>query len=507
MKRLRFISIMFLIVSLLLTGCNVDTPLDVDRLVSENLVVGDLNGIDESKLTLYTIDVDLDTGKMSYKGMQSVNYVNSTDIELEEIYFHIYPNAFKDVSTLPVLFDTGNRINHDQYVPGYIDMEMVSSHKKDLNWNVEGDKDTILHVELDKPLKRGESIQLYLEYEVKIPTTEDRFGYHDKGINLGNWYPIVAVYDDDGWNLDPYNQVGDPFYSEVSNYKLNITVPKKLKIATSGKIISETIYEDKRIYEIGAQLMRDVAWAVSENFRVKERLVDDTVVRVYSTDRNKGIIEDALDTGEKALRTFNKVFGKYPYGQYSIVITKFPSGMEYPGIVFISDEYGSTGRTGRLEIVIVHETAHQWWYGLVGNDQINEAWLDESLATYSEVIYLKETYGEEKGEAKYNDIKFAYERAAEYIGKNEVVNKPLSQFDSWSDYGTLVYDRGAMLLGRIKEDFGEEILYDILNEYYSRYKFCVAKTEDFIDVCEDITGASFDDLVNEYLNGNPQANK
>lgn len=507
MKKLRFILIMFLIISLLLTGCNMEASLDEDRLVSDNLVVEDLNGIDESKLTLYTIDVELDSEEMSYKGKQSVNYVNNTDIDLEEIYFHIYPNAFKNVLTLPVLFDTENRINHDKYVPGYIDIEKINSDKKDLNWNIEGDKDTILHIELDKPLKTGESIQLYLEYKVKLPTTEDRFGYHDKGINLGNWYPIVAVYDEDGWNLDPYNKVGDPFYSEVSNYKVNIRVDKKLEIATSGKILSETIDGDKRIYEVQAQLMRDFAWAASKNFKIKERLVDGTVVRVYSTDRKKELIEDALDTGEKALRTFNKIFGKYPYGQYSIVITKFPSGMEYPGIVFISDEYGSTGRTGPMEIVIVHETAHQWWYGLVGNDQINEAWLDESLATYSEVIYLKEIYGEEKGEAKYNDIKFAYERSGEYIGKNQVVNKPLSEFKDWSDYGTLAYDRGAMLLGRIKEDFGEEILYDILNEYYSRYKFRVAKTEDFIGVCENLTGVSFDDLVNEYLNGNPPVNK
>ena len=492
---------MFLTLSLVLTGCNIGTQLDEGRLVSDNLLVDDLNEIDPSKLTLYTIDVDLDTKEMSYKGKQSVNYVNNTDIDLEEIYFHIYPNAFKNVLTLPVLFDTANQINHDKYVPGYIDIEKVASGKKDLNWKVEGDKNTTLHVELNKALKTGESIELYLEYYVKLPTTEDRFGYHDKGINLGNWYPIVAVYDEDGWNLDPYNKLGDPFYSEVSNYKVNIRVPKKTQIAASGKIISETIEGDKRQYQIQAQLMRDFAWAASEDFKIEERLVDGTVVRVYSTDRNKGRIESALDTGEKALRSFNKVFGKYPYGQYSIVITRFPSGMEYPGIVFIADDYGLSGRSGRMEIVIVHETAHQWWYGLVGNDQIDEAWLDESLATYSEVIYLKEIYGEEKGQAKYNDIKFAYERSQEYIGKNQLVNKPLSEFDSWSDYGALVYDRGAMLLARIKEDFGEDLLYNILSEYYSRYKFHIAKTEDFIQVCEDITGVSFEDLEDEYLNG------
>ena len=83
-----------------------------------------------------------------------------------------------------------------------------------------------------------------------MPTTKDRFGYHDKGINLGNWYPIVCVYDENGWNLDLYYKVGDPFYSEVSNYDVSITVPKEVVVASSGKIVSENRKGDKKYYKI-----------------------------------------------------------------------------------------------------------------------------------------------------------------------------------------------------------------------------------------------------------------
>lgn len=498
MKKLRFILIALLTVSLILTGCNSNQLLNEEKLASQDLLVEDLNGIDESKLTLYTINLELDTKKMSYKGKQYVNYVNNTDRDLEEIYFHVYPNAFKDFSTIPVLFDTRHSINQKNYVPGYIDIKRICNNKKDLKWNVEGDKDTILHIDLDKALKKGKSIELYLEYKVKLPSTKDRFGYHDKGVNLGNCYPIVAVYDEDGWNLDPYKELGDPFYSEVSNYKLNINVSKEMEIATSGKILSDRIKGDKRTYEVEANLIRDFAWAGSEDFKINKRLVDGTVIKLYSTINNSRFIEDSLDIGEKAIRSFNKVFGKYPYGQYSIVVTKFPSGMEYPGIVFISDQYQTLDP---LETVIVHETAHQWWYGLVGNDQIDEAWLDESLATYSEVIYFKEVYGEERAKEHYDNIRYGYEYAVDYLANDKLVNKSLSKFTDWNDYGALAYNRGGMFLHRIREEFGEDVLYNILNEYYNRYKFHIAKTEDFIGVCEDITGESFDDLIKEYLNG------
>lgn len=492
MKKVSFILITLLVLCSTLIGCASSESLE-----AENLIVKDLNGIDESTLTEYFIDVELDTKEMTYYGEQVVNYVNNTDIALEEVYFHIYPNAWEKSFWAP-LFDSWEEIDHEKYVPGYINMEKVASSSKDLNWNVEGNKNTILKVELDRPLEIGEKIELYLEYEVKLPNTEERFGYHDKGINLGNWYPVMAVYDEKGWNLDPYYNYGDPFYSETSNYRVNIRVPKNMKIAASGKILSEEVDKGKKKYEIQGKLIRDFSWAASKNFKIKERLVDGTVLRVYSINRSRKFIDQALDLGEKSLKAFNEAFGKYPYGQYSIVVTKFPSGMEYPGLVYISDAYPAQGI---LERVIAHETAHQWWYGLVGNDQVDEAWLDEGLATYSEAIYFNEVYGKEKADWRHNTIKSNYDSGVKGFGKGKVVNKPLSEFKNGRGYGALVYEGGAMLLVKIKEDFGEEVLYNILKEYYKEYKFYIARTEDFIGVCEEVTGVSFYDLEMEYLNG------
>lgn len=499
MKKFKVLSIIMLLV-LVLNGCKGEQSIKKQQLVEKDiLVVNDLNGIDESNINKYTIEVDLNTDEMIYKGKQIVSYVNNTDIDLEEVYFHLYPNAFKSIYSAPMLFDIGETIDASSYIPGYIDIEKVQTKGESLEWNILEDIDTILHIKLDEPLKKGKTTELYLEYTVKLPTTKDRFGYHDKGINFGNWYPIACVYDEKGWNLEPYYHIGDPFYSETSNYNVSITTPKEMKIATSGKIVSETENGDKKTYKIEGKLIRDFAWVASKDFKIKERVVDDTIIKVYSIKNNSSIIDKSLDIGEKAIKTFNRVFGKYPYGQYSIVITRFPSGMEYPGIIFISDEYPSGGP---LEIVIVHETAHQWWYGVVGNDQVNEAWLDEGLTTYSEAIYTKEVYGEERAKLYYeNNFERGYEYAKEYLGKDHIVNKPLGEFEGWNDYSPLVYTRAAMFIHKIKEDFGEELLYKILNEYFEKYKFHIATTDDFIKICEDMTQTSFDSLTKAFLYG------
>lgn len=492
--------ILILIIALYLIGCRQGKPLNADALIVKNL-----NGINEDKINEYKIEVDLDTENMKYKGKQTITYVNNTNIDLGDIYFHLYPNAFKSLKDAPILFNVGEEIDPLIYKPGYIEVEKVMQKGKDLKWNIEGDKDTILHVKLDKILEKGKSIELYLEYTVKLPTTKDRFGYHDKGINCGNWYPVVCVYDKEGWNLDPYYKVGDPFYSEISNYKVSITTPNDIIVAASGKIISETEKGNKKTYKIDGPLIRDFAWAASKDFVVKEKNVEDTIIKIYSINNDSNLINESLKIGENSIRTFNKVFGKYPYGTYSIVNTEFPSGMEYPGIVFISNDYFHKHLRDSLEKVIVHETAHQWWYGLVGNDQVDEPWLDEGLTTYSEVIYTNEVYGKREAEDYYSrDIKLGYEYGVQYLGKNEVVNKPLSEFAGWDDYGILVYTRAAMFIDRIKEDFGEEALYKILNKYYEKHKFHIATTEDFIKVCEEVTNTSFEPLVKEYLNGNKQ---
>src|SRR5699024_5121571 len=123
----------------------------------------------------------------------------------------------------------------------------------------------------------------------------------------------------------------------------------------------------------------------------------------------------------------------------------------------------------------------------------DEAWLDESFATYSEVIYMANKYGEGKGDDYYNySCRMSYEYGEALLTTDTIINKPLDEFNSWDDYGLLVYVKGAMFLNEIKEDFGTEVLYDILNKYYNTYKYYNGNTEGFIKICEEVTNTSFE---------------
>ncbi|HHV38271.1 MAG TPA: M1 family metallopeptidase [Tepidimicrobium sp.] len=489
-RKLYVISILIFI--LFIAGCKeVGEP--------PTLIVDDYNGIDLDGINHYSIEVDFDPVDKSYVAKQEVIYVNNTGEELDRIYFHVYPNAYSSIETAPILFDMAN-ISKEEYDVGHVRIDKVRVDGKNVDFVLEGKGSTILRLEPKGVLKPNERIYIYFKYTVDLPRNIDRFGYGDEVFNFGNWYPIACVYDEKGWNLDPYYSIGDPFYSDIANYDVTIKTSKDMEVASTGKIISKKAKGDKLIYTIESRLTRDFAWVASSNFLVNELEVEGTIVKLYSMEDDLDMVDFALQVGADSIDIFNRVFGKYPYGQYSIVMTEFPTGMEYPNVVFINKDYFNPYYKEALEQVIVHETAHQWWYGVVGNDQIDEAWLDEALASYSEVIYMANKYGDQRARDYYEyNFQIPYDQVKAHSIEAGVVNKPLDQFEGWKDYGFLVYIKGAVFIDTIGEKFGMEVLYDILNRYYSIYRFRHGTTEDFLRICQEVTGTSFEGKANRWL--------
>lgn len=495
MKNSKRLILIFFVIMLFVGGCSNN--------LENNIPNETKNNIPDEILSKYTIDVDFIPEDKMLKASQNVVYTNNEDKDLDTIYFHIYPNAFKTKETMPFLFDDYMRAYPDGFGEGYIDIEELYLDGEIIEYEIEGEANTILKIPLTQSVMQGEEISIDMKYTVKIPPATERFGYGRDAYNFGNWYPVIAVYDHNGWNLDTYYPIGDPFYTDVSNYNVNIKAPKDSIIATTGDVLSQKETDGIIEWSIEAELVRDFAWVASSKFEVVEKELDDITLKLYflsDGEIDQEAREMAINSTVDSMKIFNDIFGKYPYNQYSVVETNFPSGMEYPQIVFIGKDYYTREYIDFLEIIIVHETAHQWWYGLVGNDQIEEAWLDESLASYSEVIYFSENYGKRVGKDyhRYENID-RYEYYPDYI-KEASVMRALNEFEGWDDYGLLVYTKGAIFLDEFKMKYGEEMFYNILKEYYNRYKFRIATAEDFINICEEITGEDLDSYFNKWLN-------
>jgi len=455
-------------------------------------------------LTQYSISARFSPEKKAVFCEQYTDYTNNTNKELEEIYFHLYPNAFRyeDKPVFPP--EELERAYPNGFSPGEIRFEHISIKGKSADFIIEGFSDSILKIMLEEPLKPDEKIRIDMVYSVILPNSPGRFGYGANTFNFANWYPIVCVYADGQWHLDPYYAIGDPFYSDIANYKVEITAPKDYIIAATGEIAEEIREEgNNKVWNINAKAVRDFAWIASDKFKVSAKKVGNTTVYSYYYNPEGGM--GALDYAASSLEIFNSLFGKYPYPQLSVVQADFfIGGMEYPNLVMIDGTlYGEESRDW-LELITAHEVAHQWWYGLVGNNQIKQAWLDESLTEYSTVLYYEQRYGIEEGQRIYEELvakgKYQIFRILTADSDiDETIDRPIYEFDNWVIYDSLVYGKGAMMFHELRKEMGDEMFFRMLKEYFKSNQFKNAKPEDLMAACKKITGKSWDEFFNSWL--------
>ncbi|MDP4177313.1 MAG: hypothetical protein Q8900_03115, partial [Bacillota bacterium] len=321
----------------------------------------------------YNMEWKLDTVQKKINGIEEVSYINTSKDNLSEVYFHAYAAAFKKYN-------------------GNIKIQEIDVNDIKSDFNIEGSDLTLVKVPLNDALKPNQRVDIKMKYLIDIPERSgngfaDRFAYDKDTINLGNCFPIAAVYEDGKWDKHLYDQKGDAFYSECSNFKVKITAPKEYIMAVTGDINKEENSGRSKIWTITSENVRDFAAVASDKFQIVKANIGGTVIKSYAFDKTKA--EKVLSYSAKAIETFNKRYGEYPYSTCSVVQTDLQGGMEYPTMVMIiSDSYTNItaknimsvlmyqGVIGDLEDVVVHELAHQWWYGLVGDNEYDEAWVD-----------------------------------------------------------------------------------------------------------------------------------
>ena len=273
------------------------------------------SNIEEGKnLNKYIMDVIFDDESKRLMCNQNVEYVNNTNIALDKIYFHIYPNAFSKKEFAPFEKDEMNQAYPNGFNEGYIDIKNVLNNNNKLEYEIKGEKNDLLEVKIGRQLKPGEKISIDMKFNVKIPNSEGRFGYGENTINITNWFPIACVHDDRGWNLKSYEAVGDPFYSDTSNFYVKLLIPRKYKVGCTGNIISEKSDSEKVLYEIQAKKVRDFAFILSDKFKIKKDTYKGVNINTYNL--NEKLSTEVTKIAKDSISIFSNLFGEYPYDTY-----------------------------------------------------------------------------------------------------------------------------------------------------------------------------------------------
>ena len=404
-------------------------------------------------------------------------------------YFTLYPNAFSYGAETLTVFESDKNLaypNGESY--GFIDILKIKSQNAHLPYELSNDNQT-LKVGFEKPIKRNEEIKIYMEFKVTLPNANHRFGYGENTVNLTGFYPIACVCENGKYYENRYYPAGDPFYSEVSNYKVNLTVPSTYTVASSMSAVKTEWSGEYTKYFYERDKVRDIAFIVSKEFNVVEKNEFGVNVKYYYFQDQTPL--KTLETATNSLKFFSDTYYKYPYKEYVVSQANFLyGGMEYPCLSLISNELSLAER----DYTVAHETAHQWFYGIVGFNQNEIGFLDEGLTEFSTALYLSEQKNAEKSYQKYlEEAKKSYlsiRRALVYLGNTlpPVMDRHLKEYSSNLEYVMIAYNRGFIMVDEIKKVLGDKKFYKFLNGFISKNAYKNVTSKDFENALEKSSG-------------------
>ena len=408
---------------------------------------------------IYDVKADLDWAEKSVEVEQTIQYRNDDDKPISKIVFHAEPNRIQGVLSLHgVLNDSGT------IIPG---AELVENR---------------LTIPLPDPLRPGCVQTIKLAFRLQLPDIDivenARFGYLGYSgvqVNLGQWLMSTAVYTGSGeWFIPQITNIGEQTIPQAADYKVNLAVknpPPGLQIAAPGR---QTRLGDGH-WQFEIEAARDFALSLSDRFQKLNQAVEGIVIELYYVpDEDVRAPSLALQSTVRAVVLFSQIFGPYPYERLVIVEGDFPDGMEFSGLAFVSEAWfrGWQGTDNDwLTIITVHEVAHQWWYLQVGNDQANAPYLDEALATYSELLYF-ESYLPQY-------VAWWWQFRIYQYDSQRPVDSKVYNFDAARPYINAVYLRGVEMVDDIRTTLGDEPFFAWLQRYVAEQNGQIASPHDF----------------------------
>ncbi|MCF6093704.1 M1 family metallopeptidase [Microaerobacter geothermalis] len=441
----------------------------------------------------YDYSLTYDPEKKILTGNGSLVYVNDSKDDLYSIVLQLYLNAFSsNYDGNPVLPRFAGKAYPHGKKYGKISINQITSEGVPLSF-LENTLSVI--IDLPQPLHPGDSFPIDLQFSADIPDIRHRVGSTPNAQWFGNVLPSFGVYDNGEWLSYPYYPIGEPYVSNIADYKIKLMVPKGWEvIATGEKTKTEAVDDDDWVkYWIEAENVRDFLFAIVKEYKVQTLSTDNgTLIHFYYRKADDKTVDQLLNQVARSIEYFSRRVGPYPYKELDLLENNmFITGMEYPGMVLIrEDRMNPEGLN-----TIIHEVAHQWFYNLIGNDQVREPWLDEGFATYLTDEFIQG----DNLTRYYQQLKKGLH--GRILNEGTTLSFSTSQFSDWGPYWRQAYGKGSLFLFSLREKIGDDAFSQLLKSLYRDYQSKIIQATDVQRVAEKIFGNSLDDFFAAWLNG------
>ncbi len=501
----------------------------------------------------YTISVRLDDERHELHAQEEFVYRNNAPVALDTLWLHLWPNAYKDRGTAlcKQLDRTGDLSLHFAKAEerGFIDSLDFHVDGAKTQWGHHTEHIDIAWVKLPTPVLPGGAVRVSTPFRVKVPDGRfSRLGHTGQAYYITQWYPKPAVFDATGWHAMPYLTLGE-FYSEFGSFDVSITLPENYVVGATGLLesaaerarmdsLAATPYAESESFKMHKQRSKlnvfpassartktiryvqdrvhDFAWFADKRFIVRKSRVtlprngSNVTTWALFTPKNALLWSDAVNYVNESVRYYSEHVGDYPYDACTAIDGTISAGggMEYPMITII----GNMGDKQSLDNVIAHEVGHNWFYGILGSNERDHAWMDEGMNSFLELRYMRARYpgsgfsigipGLKKAAAHLSDPHRSQNELAYRLNARRNLDQPLSlssdDFTS-TNYGTGVYMKTALIMDHLMAYLGEEAMDKCLRAYYDEWGFKHPRPEDMRMVFERESGKSLGWVFNGFL--------
>jgi aminopeptidase N len=456
-----------------------DAPLDLQAQAAALLpeFAGDLARAGE--WNRYTISATIDPQARTIAGRERLEYTNRDSAALDRLYFHLYPN----------LRDFGGSIDVDALTVDGQPREVIYERQRYL-----------LRVDLPQPLTPGAATTVAFDFRTTAPqdASAELYGAFNREngvLALASSYPIAAIVRGGAWDNGLPDARGDFVNSETALYEVMLTAPADWSLATTGVVIDGRLDGGQQTVRIVSGPQRDFVISATQ-LQHSSADVDGTRINSYYRAEHERNGRLALQAAIDAMRIFNTRYGRYPLAELDVIEVAAHNflGVEYPGLIMI--EQGLYEDGNGLTVTVAHEVAHQWWYSIVGNSALTEAWLDEALASYSQIVYQEGVNGPDAAERELDSFRQRYRTAVE-AGRDAPVQQPTIAFRG--NYVSIVYGKAVLFFQAMREQIGEEAFDRFLHAHYAQHRYGYIGGADLLADAEGACGCQLDQLYESWI--------
>lgn len=462
-------------------------------------------------LNKYKIEFSIDFKEKTITGKGILTFTNTYNFPIKNLYFNLYQNGFNENSTLwnesNYLSLQKNRFGEEAFSYTNIQKILVDKNLAGFRFIAPEDNNvqdkTLLEVEMNRVLFPEETAEVEIYFTTRFHKFYFRSGYTEDSFYLMQWYPKLCVFEQGKWKAHQFHSFTE-FFGEFLDFEIDFEIPEEWEVVGTGKIVEEESAGSKKV-KIYAENVHDVAIVLSRELKKVKKNIDvipDNPVEldIFIPSEYNYKIPRIVDILKKSFQFYNEWIGPYLYPNFTIVFPSWSTaqgsmGMEYPQLILCGVRHLEQKNSYNLEYVIAHELAHQYFYGLLASDEVDEPWLDEGFTTYISSTFIQKTYPPSNvplpkflkyGITSPLKMDFFLRVNLSYYhdkGTGDFLI-PGWQYPDYLEYRIYSYNKPAMALKTLEKYFGEDKMKAFLQDYFSTYSFLHPHTEDVIKLIE-----------------------